>query len=472
MGSLAVGMKMIYSGVKTIFKKGSNVEKAAANLQSAPKTTFAKDPITGIETMQREFLTKTKHGDDVYKLVKVESEVLDNGTKSTRTHVWTRWPGQEYHFGFGGDAADRVKTISIKPEGILGGKQITINKQYRETMGMSARTENLVKEYNAKGELEHKSLDYSNNNGYQIKATQDRVYDEYPLKSSVKSMYENSQKDLNYKHKLSRKRPDDEYFRTEYSNYGDFKDKGTHYSRAVEAKENAIKAEAAAKEEAAKAAKLAAEKAAKGLPRINVAKVLNGLNIEELKVIEKVQPNGGVKRYYFLPETGTGKRKPVITTYDYRSLHQEWIHNGKADVIYLKQLGKEEPYIYMQKGNYKQIHSKDEDGRIIDEQYYTDGSNKYYRKGPDYNYYYEGEMKNPNYGNHLYDDFQNPIAKFNSHRRDTINECRPPVLSKEPKYYINSGYVPKADEQKMLRVKSDAENEFVDLMDLLKPYEA
>ena len=72
----------------------------------------------------------------------------------------------------------------------------------------------------------------------------------------------------------------------------------------------------------------------------------------------------------------------------------------------------------------------------------------------------------------LYDDFQNPIAKFNSHRRDIINECRPPVLSKEPKYYINSGYVPKADEQKMLRVKSDAENEFVDLMDLLKPYEA
>lgn len=470
MGSLAVSMRKLYGGVKTLLKKGNNVEKAAADLKPAPKTTFTKDPIAGIETMQREFLTKTCHGDDVYKLVKIESEILDNGAKSTRTHVWTRWPGQEYYFGLGGDAADRVRTISIKPDGILGGKQITINKQYRETMGMSARTEKLVKEYNAKGELEHKSFNYSNNNGYQIKATQDRVYDEYPLTSSVKSMYENSNKDLNYKQTISRKRPDDEYFRTEYSNYGDFKDKGTHYSRAVEAKENAIKAEAAAKEKAA-AEKAAIELEAKR-PRINVAKVLNGLNIEELKVIEKVQPNGGVKRYYFRPETGAGKRKPVITTYDHGSLHQEWIHNGKADVIYLKQLGKEEPYIYMQKGNYKQIHSKDKDGRIINEQYFTDGSNKYYRKGPEYEYYYEGEMTNPHYGDNLYEDFQKSTVKFNSHHRDTMGECRPPVLSKEPKYYINSGYVPKADEQKMLRVKANAENEFIDLTDLLKPYEA
>lgn len=471
MGSLAIGLKQIYGGVKTIFgRSGNKAAKALTELKPAQSTSLYRDPITGIETMQREFLTKTKHGDDIYKLVKVESEILDNGAKSTRTHVWTKWPGQEYHFGPGGDTIDRTKTVAKKSDGILGGKQINIEKDYRETMAMSGYKETLVKEYNAKGQLDHKDLHYKNNNGYEIKATQDMVYDEIPLSSSFSTMYEEPVTHLNYKHTLSRKRGEEQYFGIEHSNHGNFKDKGTNYSRAVEAKDNAIKAEVLAKEETAKAAEKAAKELAHKRPRINVGKVLNGINVEELKVVEKVQPNGGVKRYYFLPETGAGKRKPVITTYDHGSLHKEWIHNGKEDAIFLKQVGNDEPYIYMQKGNYKQIHSKNKEGKIVDEQYFTDGKNKYYRKGPESNYYYEGEMNNPHYGNRLYDYSENPLIKFNSHHTNTFGECTPPVQSKEPMYSIDSGYVTRANQQKMQLVKTAAENEYIDLTDLLKPF--
>lgn len=473
MGSLSIGLKQIYSGVKTIFsRKGSNVAKALTETKPAPSTTFYKDSITGIETMQREFLTKTKHGDDIYKLVQVETEILDNGSKSTRTQVYTRWPNDKYHFGHGGDEIDRTKTITKKSDGILGGKQITIEKDYRDTMSTTGHKETMVKEYNAAGQLEHKDLHYASNNGYEVKATQDKTYDEFPLTSAFNTMYEEPITHLNYKHTLSRKPKDAKYFGLEHSNHGNFKDQGTNYSRAIEAKENAIKAEALAKEEV----KLAEEKAAKELaqkrPRINVGKVLNGINVEELKVVEKVQPNGAVKRYYFLPENGIGKRKPGITTYDHGSLHKEWIHNGKEDIIFLKQVGQDEPYIFMQKGNYKQIHSKNKDGKIINKQYYADSNNKYYRDGSSHNYYYEGEMQNPHYRNNLYNDYQQPTVKFNSHHTNTIGECTPPVKSKEPMYYINSGYVPKANQLKMEQVKTAAENEYIDLADLLQPFKA
>ncbi len=476
MGILSVGLKHIYSGVKTVFKaKGRNISKTLTETKLPPSTMFSKDPITGIQTMQREVLTKTKHGDDIYKLFKVETEVLDNGSKSTRTQVWTRWPNDRYHFESGGREIDRTKTVAKKSDGILGGNQITIEKDYRDTMAMSGYKETMVKEYNAKGQLEHKDLHYKNNNSYEVKATQDRVYDEYPLSSSFDTMYEEPVTNLNYKHTLSRKRSGETGFGTEHSNYGNFKDEGTNYSRAVEAKEKAIKAEKLSKEEAEKAAKLAEEKAAAELaakrPRVNVGKVLNGLNVEELKVVEKVQSNGAVKRYYFRPENGVGNRKPVITTYDHGSLHKEWIHNGKEDVIFLKQVGNEEPYIFMQKGNYKQIHLKNRDGKVIDEQYYTDGSNKYYRKGSSHNYYYEGEMQNPHYGNNLYESFENPIVKFNSHHNNILGECRPPVQSKEPMYYINSGFVTSGSQQKMHSIKNAAENEYINLADLLKPFE-
>ena len=76
---------------------------------------------------------------------------------------------------------------------------------------------------------------------------------------------------------------------------------------------------------------------------------------KDLKVVEKVQPNGGVKRYYFLPETGAGKRQPVITTYDHGSLHQEWIRNGREDLIYMKQVGDDAPYLLAKKGNVTQV---------------------------------------------------------------------------------------------------------------------
>lgn len=473
MGAFTIGLKQIYGGVKTMFGRSSiKAVSTLAETKPARMTKVYTDSATGVTTMEREFLTQTKDGQDYYKLFKVESEVLEDGTKVTRTHVWGRSPNTEYHFGFGGDAIDRTKKIATK-DSILGGKQVTINKKYEDTFAMSGRNENLVKEYDADGQLWHKEIDYSNTNGYQVKATQDRVYDEYPLTSSATDMYEEPVKHPNYKHTLAKKRPNEKFFGMEHSNHGNFRVQGSKYADAIQAKEAAKIAETEAKAEAEKAAKLAAEKAAAELakkrPRINVGKVLNGFNIDELKVIEKVQPNGGVKRYYFKPETGPGNRKPVIVTYDHGSLHKEWIHNGKEDIIYMKQVGDDKPYIYMQKGNYKQISTVDKDGYTVNQQFFTDGKNKYYRNGREHNYYFEGEMENPYYGKEYCETGDQKIVKYTSHHRHTSGELRPPVLPKGY-YCIDDFQVGGQEIRNMKNVKQAAEENYVDLADLFAPY--
>lgn len=357
-------MSLKISKIVSFFKRNKlkSAEKIAADLKPRRMTTSYYNAGSGVTTSQREFDILTKHGVPYIHLIKNESQVLPDGTRMTRSHVWGKpVEGGEYHFGFGGDAIDRTKTISIEPDNILGGKTITINKNYTDTFGDRGRNETLVKVYDKDGILQHKELtiDYTNGSGYRVRATQDREVGN--LNSSAADMLEEPVKHLNYKHELSTtpgRCLDEQHFYTR-SNHGNFSSNGTTYSRALAAKANNEKAAAEAAQEAQKAAKLAEEKAAAELaakrPRVNVGKVLTGYDIEDLKVVEKVQPNGGIKRYYFLPETGAGKRQPVITTYDHGSLHQEWIRNGREDLIYMKQVGDDAPYLLAKKGNVTQV---------------------------------------------------------------------------------------------------------------------
>lgn len=366
MGYLTIGFRQIGKGLKTIFGKKSVAGLKQLEVPKAPKTVSFTNSSSGITTSQREFNYVTPHGESYIHLVKNESQVLPDGTKLSRSHVWGKPADNgEYHLGFGGDAIDRTKTISIEPDNILGGKTITINKNYKNTFGDPGRNETLVKVYDKDGILQHKELtiDYTNGSGYKVRATQDREVGN--LTSSAKDMLEEPITHLNYKHELSTttgRGLDKQYFNTR-SNHGNFTSEGSAYSRALAAKANNEKAASEAAQEAQKAAQLASEKAAAELaakrPRVNVGKVLPGYNIEDLKVVEKVQPNGGVKRYYFLPETGAGKRQPVITTYDHGSLHQEWIRNGRENLIYMKQIGEETPYIVAKKGNITQLKYND-----------------------------------------------------------------------------------------------------------------
>lgn len=372
--------------------KLKSVAKAATDLKPQRMKTSYYNAGSGVTTSQREFDVLTKHGDPYIHLVKNESQVLPNGTRMTRSNVFVKpAKGGEYHLGHAD--IDRTKTISIEPDNILGGKTIQINKNYRNTFSDRGRNETLVKVYDKDGILQHKELtiDYTNGSGYKVRATQDREVGN--LNSSVADMLVEPEKHLNYKHELSTsiRSLDNKYFNTR-SNHGIFSRDDTTYSRAIAAKAKA----ADAAQEAQKAAKLAEEKLQTELaakrPRVTVGKVLPGYNIEDLKVVEKVQPDGAVKRYYFLPETGAGKRQPVITTYDHGSLHKEWIRNGSEDLIYMKQVGKERPYIIAKKGNITQLGYKDNQpsgciefpsgrGRYyrntgyVDEQFYDDGLN-------------------------------------------------------------------------------------------------
>ena len=488
-------MSLKISKIVSFFKssKLKNAVEAASDLKPRRMTTSYYNAGSGVTTSQREFDFLTKHSDPYIHLVKNESQVLPDGTRMTRSHVWGKpAKGGEYHFEFGGDAIDRTKTISIEPDNILGGKTITINKHYNNTFGDKGRNETLVKVYDKDGVLQHKELtiDYTNGSGYKVRATQDREVGN--LNSSAADMLEDPVNHLNYKHELSITQGggrNEQVFSTS-SNHGNFSSNGTTYSRALAEKANREKAAAEAAQEAQRAAKLAEEKAAAELaakrPRVNVGKVLPGYNIEDLKVVEKVQPNGGIKRYYFLPETGTGKRQPVITTYDHGSLHQEWIRNGREDLIYMKQVGDDAPYLLAKKGNVTQVK-------------YTESPH------PDYLEFSGGRrVYSPNKGyvrKQYYDDGLN-TAMINPYGRAergrvTVNNFDydadlkiygegSEYLTKNKRYAIDNGdilhwdnYSP-ADRSKsanaarrlIKEVENEADLKRLDLEDLFKPFEA
>ena len=279
--------------------------------------------------------------------------------------------------GGGDNPIWRTKKIT-KENSIFGGEKITVEKEYTKYWCHKEETK-LVKEYNPQGILEHKELTYHKNIGNEIhinhKAVQDRVYNEYPLNSGYRDMLTNPNENKYIKHSLDTN-----------NNYNLFADgSSTNYTRTIQAKEQAAVNAAKKAEAEALAAKEAAEKAAAELrakqPRINIAKALNK-DINELIAKETKLADGTIERIFTDPETG----KILAKTQDKGILHKEWIYGGKADMIYMKQIGNDTPYVVAKKGNYTQVkyiktnyNWKTSDGKYhkdyISEQYYNDGSN-------------------------------------------------------------------------------------------------
>ena len=354
-----MGLKVGLGLMKNILKRYS--KQAVRQIPQAPQrmTRVMTDSTTGIVKMEREI---TRNGKDALATL----ERMPDGTiKMTIT---------------GGDnPLWRTKTITRENGGsIWGGDKITVEKKDTKYWCHSVETK-LTKEYNPKTGLEHKELTYHKNTGNEThinhKAVQDRVYDEYPLNSSASDMLKNPDESRYIKHSLDR-----------HNNYHQFADgASTNYTKAVQAKEQAV-VDAAKKAEAeALAAKEAAEKAAAELkakqPRINISKALNR-DINELAVKETKLADGTVERVFTDPESG----KVLAKTQDLGLLHKEWVYGGKADMIYMKQVGSDTPYIVAKKGNYTQVdyvksydNWKNPDGskhkEHISRQYYNDGQN-------------------------------------------------------------------------------------------------
>ena len=297
-------------------------------------------------------------------IVKMERNITRNGKEALATLEVS--PNGSRRITIEGGDSTIWRTTQVKREkgaSVFGGDKITVDKDYTQYWCYKEKTK-LLKEYNPQGVLEHKELNYHKNIGNETfidhKSVQDRVYNEYPLNGGYRDMLTNPNDSQYIKHTLDNK-----------NNYHKFADgSSTNFTRAVQAKEQAV-IDAAKKAEAeALAAKEAAEKAVAELrasqPRINISKALNR-DINELTVKETKLANGTIERTFTDPESG----KLLAKTQDLGILHKEWIYGGKADMIYMKQVGKDEPYILAKKGNHTQIRRSDE--QVI-EQYYNDGS--------------------------------------------------------------------------------------------------
>ncbi len=306
-------------------------------------------------------------------IVKMERNITRNGQEALATLEVSPNGSRRLTIEGGDNTIWRTTQVTReKGASVFGGDKITVDKDYTKYWCYEENTK-LVKEYNPQGILEHKELNYHKNIGNETfidhKSVQDRVYNEYSLRSGHRDMLTNPNDSRYIKHSLDDK-----------NNYNRFADgSSTNYTRTIQAKEQAA-IDAAKKAEAeALAAKEAAKKAEAELrakqPRINIAKALDK-NIDDLAVKETKLADGTIERTFTDPVSG----KVLAKTQDLGILHKEWIYGGKADMIYMKQVGKDEPYIFSKKGNYTQLSfqkdcSYDPSRKYsIRDQYYNDGS--------------------------------------------------------------------------------------------------
>ena len=457
MEELTMGLKAgLNLFVRTVFNRGT--QKTASEVPQTVQrmTKVMTDSSTGIVRMERNINRNGKEA-----LAKLE--VFPNGSRKMTIVE-------------GGDNTiwRTAQVTREKGASVFGGDKVTVDKDYTKYWCYGEETK-LVKEYNPKGVLEHKELNYHKNIGNETfidhRAVQDRVYDEYALKSGSRDMLANPNDSKYVKHALDDK-----------NNYHQFADgSSTNYTRTVQAKEQAA-IDAAKKAEAeAIAAKEAAEKAAVELrakqPRINIAKALNK-DINELTVKETKLADGTIERTFTDPASG----KVLAKTQDMGLLHKEWIYGGKADMIYMKQVGSEKPYIVAKKGNYTQIdyvktnyNWKLQDGKYhkdyISEQYYNDGVNS---------------LKRTTGGDQAYSDASGRVTVYDS----TAGEKRakyPDLANDYPDYpivYMRNGEamhnpycnnLTNAQKQANRFVKeldNDAQKNVLDLKDLFSGYKA
>lgn len=357
----------ILNGLGRVFGKNSKkvvAEVAPKITTPARRTLTLTDPVTG-------------------KITGLERQITRNGQEATARIDYLENGSRKITITGGGDN-DLWRTTTVTREkgaSVFGGDKITVDKDTTKYWCYGKNTK-LTKEYSPQGVLQHKDLQYSKNVGNEkftnITATQDRVYGEYPLEHSVESMLKDPRETKGFQHSLKEK--NNFGYNSYNDNYGNFTAKETNYAKVVKAKEQAA-IDAAKKAELEQiAAKEAAEKAAAELrakqPRINIGKAFNK-DVNSLTVKETTLANGTVQRTFTDPDTG----KVLAKTEDLGILHKEWIFGGKADMIYMKQVGKDQPYILAKKGNYTQTSQMKKENHafgvvdtIHDYQYYNDGA--------------------------------------------------------------------------------------------------
>lgn len=333
-------------------------------------------------------MTKTLRDPNTWRIIGLERTITRNGQEATARIDYLGNGSRRLTINGGGDNTLWRTTTVTREKGasVFGGDRITVDKDTTKYWCYGEKS-TLTKEYNPQGVLQHKGLKYHKNSGNEYhtytESTQDRVYGEYPLEHSVESMLKDPRETKNIQHSLKKQYGScysGKLDTPRYSdNYGNFNAKETNYAKAVKAREQSAIDAAKKAEQEAIAAKEAAEKAAAELrakqPRINIGKAF-GKDINALTVKETTLANGTVQRTFTDPDTG----KVLAKTEDLGILHKEWIYGGKADMIYMKQVGKDKPYILAKKGNYTQISKNkkiNEYGHELNReevyQYYNDG---------------------------------------------------------------------------------------------------
>lgn len=359
-----------------------------------------------------------------------ETRTLANG--KTQSTMLVYGSNGEY-IGKGGDqglAIFREKTIARERGGsILGGDRITINKNYHDTMGMSARNENVVKDYTAEGILEH------------------------------------AETTIKYRHWDS---PKVKTFDRSKTLSGE-----TLYSRTVASKKAAEEAAKAEAEAAAAALKKAEEEAAAKLaasrPRVNVGKVFNR-NLDEFKCVEEVKPDGTIVRRYFDPMASNSTSHPLITTMDKGSLHEEIIYDTRKGLkLNFKQIGENPPEYSMQQGlQYRQtsrmVESEYGGGRMFRQntQVYDDGLSHVEFGSDHYPGRFKLHMKNPHY---------QPGSKCDW-AKDEYFPLRGNGYVHDSHLYAPRTQFDYQAQDALDKITAEAKTKYVNLEDLFKPYQA
>ena len=321
-------------GLKFLGRVFSRSAKAAPKIESVI-TKGSGTKILGPNALERTFVRDGK------TLTARLEYVTENGKQVSKMQI----TGENF------STINRTKTIERGKSDVFGGEKITIDKRTTKYF-VNGETTKMTKEYNKLGELEHKEYSITHESGsglndWSKSAVQDRVYENYPLTSSTGNMLVNPNYNRYFQHSLT------DRFGTR-TNYNQFAQEGTNYENIIKAQEAAAKeaaAKAAAEKAAAEAAaKAAAEAEAAKLPRINLGRV--GIDVKDLKIAETTLADGSLQRIYRMP----GSDKIVLKTVEKGILRQEWLYDTKfGDMVYLKQVGKEKPYILAKRGNAIQL---------------------------------------------------------------------------------------------------------------------
>lgn len=441
MSKISLGLEYGANLAKRFFGKGRKTAVETAQTVPAkiqPMTRTLTDPITGAATgLEREIVLEGGEKG----LVRLD--YLGKGKRKI-----TIFDKENHAFLW------ETKTVTREEGGsVFGGDKITIDKDKTRywCYGENIR---LQKDYSKTGTLEHKELDFSHSSGnglndYAYKASMDKVYAEYPLKSGYKDMQTRPYDTVGVQHSLTRSNGFTE------TNYGKFSQKGTNYLNTIEAKKAAEQAKIA-EAEAAKAAAIkteqeAVEKLAASRPKVNTGKIFNK-NIEEFKCVEETRADGSIIRRYFDPYASNGKSNPMITTIDRGNYHEEIIYDPRKGIkLTYKQLGTGEPEIEMTKGlqyRYTSKYNKRTDYRENTQQY-NDGQNFVESHGRD------------NYT-------PKQLVTKNPHSTELQAQRGEPEYIKRA---LNNTYEQnKALAKRFDEIKQDMAHNEVDLIDLFRPY--